>query len=107
MHSARALPLPGRVVLGTTACSLRASHHDWRGRAASLLPGTLLRRQGHRYTRTAAGVKRRLPSVTAALRRPAGLLWWLRARLHTRGRRPGRSAAPAWRHAVRLRAASK
>ena len=36
MHSARALPLPGRVVLGTTACRLRAAHRDWRGRAASL-----------------------------------------------------------------------
>ena len=38
MHSARALPLPGRVVLGTTACRLRAAHRDWRGRAASLSP---------------------------------------------------------------------
>ena len=58
MHSARALPLPGRVVLGTTACSLRAAHRDWWGSASSLLPGALLRRQGRRYSRTAAGVKR-------------------------------------------------
>ena len=53
MHSARALPLSQRVVLGTTACNLRAAHRDWRGRAASLLPGALLRRRGHHYTRTA------------------------------------------------------
>ena len=58
MHSARALPLPGRVVLGTTACSLRAAHREWWGSASSLLPGALLRRQGRRYSRTAAGVKR-------------------------------------------------
>ena len=38
MHSARALALPGRVVLGTTACRLRAAHRDWRGRAASPSP---------------------------------------------------------------------
>ena len=41
MHSARALPLPERVVLATAACSLHAEHRDWRGRAASVLPGAL------------------------------------------------------------------